>query len=163
MNVQPKKTIGAGELGALSCGELENIQMISLLISFTAQLVGSSSLGDLWLGSTFSWPSLSEIPRCPAAWSGETHPALGVWSEPSELSGTEISGGAGCGALQDVSTITEPMQTALSTDWSLLHTLLHPCCRDSLFLRLSLVSARQKECLTLSAQDSAGNKTQSTF
>lgn len=158
----PRKLLVQVSLGLCLVGSWEHSDDLTPHL-FHCTACGLLLFGNLWLGSTFPWPSLSEIPRCSAACPGETHPDLGVWAKPLELSGTEIPGGAGCGALQDVSTITEPMQTALSTDWSLPHTLLHPCCRDSLFLRLSPVSARQKECLTLPAQHSAGNKTQSTF
>lgn len=64
-------------------------------------------------GAHFPGPAYLRSPDTPAAWVGETRPALGVWAKTSEVSGTEASGSAGYGALQHVSTITEPMQAAL--------------------------------------------------
>lgn len=162
MNAQPKKTVGAGELGALSHGELEENQVTALLISLLQSLWGSSLLGDLWSGSTFPRPSLSEIPRHPCSLGWRDTSCIG--SLGYDLGGVRDRGFWQCWLRGPAARQHHHRAHAgCSGPCCTLCSIHAQGCRDSLFLRLSLVSARQKKCLTLPDQDSAGNKTQSTF
>ena len=169
VNAWPKKIIGAGKRGTCLCEELEKIQVMSLLISFAAQSAGLL-LQLPCLVTHLLGPAHLRSPGIPAACPGEPLSPLGALAEASEVPGIAAPGGAGYPVLQHVTTVAEPTHAALSTAPG-------PCCarccthcficalgcRDSLYLGLSLVGARQKERSTLPDQDSAGNKAQSTF
>lgn len=166
MNAQPKKALSAGELGALSPGELEKIQSISFLTSFTAQLVG---LLLSW------WPVVREHislaqpvwdPQMPLQLFLESH--ILPWEfglRPQKCEGQRLLVVLAMGPCRMSAPPQSPCRllSAQPGQCCTLCSIRAQGCRDSLFLRLSLVSARQKECLTLLDQDSAGNKAQSTF
>lgn len=169
----PKKTIGTGELGALSLWGVGDDPGDLSPHLFHCTVCGSSPaaplLGDLWAGSPSPWPSLRS-PGIPATYPEEPCPPLGALPEASEASGIAAPGDAGYPVLQHITTIAEPMHTAFSPVsgpcWARCCTHCSICargCRDSLYLGLSLVGAQQKKHSTLSGQNSAGNKAQSTF
>lgn len=114
----PRKPLARVSLGLCLCGELEMIQVISLLICFTAQSVGLllqlPCLVIRGQGVHLLGPAYLRSPGIPATYPEEPRPPLGALPEASEVSGIAAPGGAGYPVLQHITTIAEPMHAAFS-------------------------------------------------